>query len=78
VALGNGKGGIKLDFATPRDEFKENELIVTEISEFVPDFLVVGGVESVTYAETDLFKNVRVKPAFSDLDFRNSFVIKDF
>ncbi len=78
LAIGDGRGGVRLDFVTPRDDFKENELIVSEISENVPDFLIIGEVDSISHNETDLFKRVRVRPAFLDLDFRRSFVIKDF
>ena len=78
LAIGDGKGGVQLDFVTPRDDFRENELIVSEISENVPDFLIIGEIDSVSHNETDLFKKVKVRPAFLELDFRNSFVIKDF
>ena len=78
LAIGNGGGGVQLDFVTPRDEFKEDELIVTEVSEHVPAFLVIGEVNAVSYAETDLFKKVILKPAFLELGLRSGFVIKDF
>ena len=78
LAIGNGGSGVQLDFVTLRDDFKENELIVTEVSEYVPAFLVVGEVKSVSYAETDLFKKVILKPSFLELDLRSGFVIKNF
>ncbi len=78
LAMGSGRGEVLLDFVAPRDNFREKELIVSEVSEKVPAFLVIGEIESISYAEADLFKKVKIKPAFLDLDIRNGFVIKDF
>jgi rod shape-determining protein MreC len=78
LAIGDGGHGVQLDFVAPRDDFKENELIVSEVSEKVPSFLIIGEVDSVSHTETDLFKKVRVRPAFLNLDLRTGFVIRDF
>lgn len=78
LAIGDGKDGIQLDFVTPRDEFGEGELIVSEESETVPGFLVLGEVESVVHNDKDLFKKVRVRPSFEKVDYRSAFVIRDF
>lgn len=78
LALGNSKEEMKLDFVTPRDEFIEGDLIVSEISDNIPGFLVIGEVSSVFHNESDLFKQVVIRPAFLDLNHRIGFVIKNF
>lgn len=77
LAIGDG-AGMRLDFVTPRDNFTEGELIVSDISKDIPGFLVVGEIISVSHNESDLFKKVKIKPAFTELDIRSGFVIKDF
>ncbi|MDX1373199.1 MAG: rod shape-determining protein MreC [Nitrososphaeraceae archaeon] len=78
LAIGGGQEEIELDFVTPRDEFMEGDLLVSEISDNIPGFLVIGEVSTVFHNESDLFKQVRVRPSYLDLNHRVGFVIKDF
>lgn len=78
LAIGNGKNGMELDFVTPRDEFRDGELIISEESKDIPGFLVVGEISSVFYNESSLFKKVIVRPAFLNINYQSGFVIKDF
>lgn len=78
LAIGDGKNGMELDFVTPRDEFKEKELIISEESEDIPGFLIIGEISSIFHNESSLFKQVKVRPAFLDINYQSGFVIKNF
>lgn len=75
LAKGAMNRGIILDFIAKEDELKEEELILTNGLDGLPEDLLIGNVRKIEVSSGELFKRIFVKPAFQNIKSLNAFVI---
>ncbi len=68
--------GLSLELITNREDIKIGDQILTSGLDGLPSLLIAGTVSSIKSATGDLFKTVKVEPAFNSFLPENVFVLK--
>jgi rod shape-determining protein MreC len=76
IATGALRDGLNLSLVVQADEISEGDIIVSSGDDFFPAGLIIGQVSFVESKEGELFKKVRIKPAFEDVLFSSVLIIK--
>lgn len=76
IARGVLNKGMLLDFIVQGDEIKEKDVLISTGNDLFPPGLIVGSVDSIEDNETQMFKNVRVRPAVNDVRLGRVLVVK--
>lgn len=69
LARGTGGETISLEFIVQADQVHENDAVVTSGDDRFPPALVIGSVERVQAGQSQLFKDVSVRPTVHDFRF---------
>lgn len=75
LVVGLGDESLKMELVVQSDKIQEGDSIVTTGDDQFPGGLVVGFVTSVGTSGTDVFKDVRIAPAFRNIPFGKVVVI---
>jgi rod shape-determining protein MreC len=75
IAHGALKDGLTLELIIQTDDIKEGDILISTGNDTIPAGLIVGVVNNVQGNESQLFKNVKVKPS-SDFSSGSILVIK--
>ena len=75
LAKGAMNNGVILDFIAKEDELKEEEPILTNGLDGLPENLLIGNVRKIEVLSGELFKKIFVKPAFQNIKSLNAFII---
>jgi rod shape-determining protein MreC len=76
IARGALNDGMYLDFVVQADEIKEKDVLITTGNDIFPPALIIGSVDYVSVNETQMFKNVRIRPAVKDTQLGKVLVVK--
>lgn len=76
IARGALIDGMHLDFVTQEDEITEGDTLVSTGNDMFPPALIIGSVDHVESNTTQMFKNVRIRPAIKDIQLGRVLVIK--
>ncbi|OGN02907.1 MAG: hypothetical protein A3G02_00870 [Candidatus Yanofskybacteria bacterium RIFCSPLOWO2_12_FULL_44_13b] len=75
LAKGLGNGSINFELIIQDDEIKEGDIVISTGDDQYPPGLIIGAVSSVGVSKTHVFKDVKIRPAFSDVRFGKVVVI---
>ena len=75
LARGAMNRGVTLDFVAEEDELEEDEPILTNGLDGLPENLLIGNVRKIEVLSGELFKRIFVQPAFQDIKSLNAFVL---
>ncbi len=79
LVVGTAEGGLMMVDILPDEKVVGGETIITSATGgLLPRGLILGQVESVTYAESDLFQKATVRPAIDFRRLETVLVITDF
>ncbi|OGN00641.1 MAG: rod shape-determining protein MreC [Candidatus Staskawiczbacteria bacterium RIFCSPLOWO2_01_FULL_40_39] len=78
IAKGALDKGLYFDLIVQGDSIKEGDIIVSNGMDFFPPALVIGIVSYVKTSETDIFKQVKIKPAIGEVRMGRVLVISNF
>lgn len=76
IARGILSEGMRLDFVVQEDEIKEKDILISTGNDLFLPGLIVGSVDSIEDNATQIFKNVRIRPAVNDVRLGKVLVIK--
>ncbi|OGN38813.1 MAG: rod shape-determining protein MreC [Candidatus Yanofskybacteria bacterium RIFOXYB1_FULL_44_29] len=76
IAVGAVRNGLNLDLIVEDDDVREGDLIVSSGDDLFPAALIIGTVDLVETKAGELFKKVRIKPAFDQIRFSRVLIIK--
>lgn len=76
IAVGGMRNGLSLDLIVEEDDIKEGDLIVSSGDDLFPPALIIGTVDLVETKSGELFKKVRIRPAFDQIRFSRVLIIK--
>lgn len=76
IARGALNEGMYLDFIVQADEIKEEDILISTGNDLFPPALVIGSVEHVEANMTQMFKDVRIRPAAKDSQLGRVLVLK--
>ena len=68
LARGSLGEGMMLDFISQNEEISNGELVITSGNDLFPAGLIVGTVDTIDSDNGSLFKKIKIKPSFPDMN----------